>query len=138
MKELTKTILTAVFLLAALPANAEFLDCAVRTGASQNGFISDRYIFDYDVKAGKVMVLDGVIQYVNEVPLAGKVSAANDKKLGVSWSLKLKSTTGIYIRMLYRASIVRAGMSVQISAVPQGGDFAGGFEARGTCKVVKK
>jgi hypothetical protein len=129
-----KTMLfTTLLALTALPLQARVLDCAIKTGASQNGFITDRYIFEIDEAAGKATGLDGAIQEINGGPIEAKLSA-NDKKLGVSWSLKMTTTTGKSIRMMYRASYVKASNAVQISVQPGGGEYSGGFEARGSCK----
>lgn len=126
-------ILATVLTMGALPLQASVLDCTINAGASQNGFITDRYIFEVDEAAGKATALDGAIQQINGGPIDAKLSA-NDKKLGVTWTLKMKATTGQVIRMMYRASYVKATRAVQISAMPGGGDFAGGFNARGSCK----
>ena len=118
---------------AATAANAQVLDCAIEAGASQNGFITDRYIFEVDEASGTATVIDGVIQHETGKPIPAKLSA-NEKKTGLSWSLKLVSTTGKSVRMMYRASYIKATKTMQISVVPGGGEYAGGFEARGTCK----
>ncbi len=71
-----KSITIATLLaLAAVPVQANVLDCAIKTGASQNGFISDRYIFEVDEAAGKVTALDGAIQQENGGPIEAKLSA---------------------------------------------------------------
>ncbi len=44
-------------------ANAATLDCAIKAGPSQNGFITDRYIFEVDENAGTATALDGLIQH---------------------------------------------------------------------------
>jgi hypothetical protein len=118
-------------------AGAQVYDCAIAVGASQNGFITNRYIFDYDADAVSVTVLDGVIQHENGGPIPGKVASETSKKLGFTWSVKMSTTTGESIRMAYRASLIKATKAMQISVVPQGGNYSGGFDARGSCKLAR-
>jgi hypothetical protein len=126
------TVAAAILALSAAPLSAGVLECAINAGASQNGFITDHYSFEYDSKTATVSVLDALLQGENGGPLAGTLSETA-KKLGISWSIVVVTTTGKNIRMQYRASYVKATKAVQISVVPGGGEYVGGFEARGTC-----
>lgn len=106
-------------------------------GASQKGFVTDRYIFVFDPDSATVKVLDAIIQDQSNGSIPGKLASDTAKKLALTWSIMLSTTTGQSIRMLYRAALVRAAKAVQVSAVAQGGEYAGGFDARGTCKLAK-
>ena len=118
-------------------AGAQVYDCAISVGASQNGFITNRYIFDYDADAVSVKVLDGIIQHEKGGPIPGKVASETSKKLGFTWSVKMSTNSGESIRMAYRASFIKATKAMQISAVPEGGNYSGGFDARGSCKLAQ-
>ena len=112
---------------------AKVLDCAFSIASGNLGWLSDRYIFDYDDKAGTVLVLDGLIQQSVGKPIAGKPKVVSAKQTAFTWTVLSKNTVGTYVKMVMRATFFKADNSMIIAGKPAG--FLESFDQRGTCKV---
>lgn len=115
------------------PLSAQVYDCAFSMKASNNGWLTDRYIFDYDAAAGSVTVLDGLIQYHFGNAIAGKVVSDTPKKLVFSWAVQTTDSAGQLAQMQFRAAYIKANSLMTVSGVPPG--YSNTYETRGTCKT---
>ena len=112
---------------------AKVLDCAFPINSANLGWLSDRYIFNYDEAAGTVEVLDGLIQQSVGKPVAGKPKVVSAQQTAFSWTVMSKNTSGQYVKMVMRATFFKADNSMIVVGKP--GGFIEDFDARGTCKV---
>jgi hypothetical protein len=119
-------------LLAASQVHSATLDCNLKPGADTGGWITDRYIFDFDEAAGTANAVDGIVQHFNGGPIVARMTDSTAKKLVISWDVQMTNDSGQQTKMQYRAAIFKADNSVIVRAVP--GGYSNSFEARGTCK----
>jgi hypothetical protein len=124
----------AVLVATSSISQALTLDCAIKPNSDSLGYLTERYVFQYDEASGKAVASDALILHFNDAPLAAKVSDDTNKKLVLTWSVQLTNSTGQMTNMLFRASYFKADGSMIVRAVPSG--YANQFEARGSCKKV--
>jgi len=121
--------------LAVLPLGAAALtmDCAVRPGTANNGWITDRYIISLDEASGAVTVIDGVINYYEKKPVEGVLVKRTDKQIIVSWQVLVLSSTQKRFKMDFRATYFVAEDRLDLFAKPPG--FYETYGAPGRCTL---
>jgi hypothetical protein len=125
---------SATLLSFALPAAALTLECRVDAGAAGGGYITDSYVFQYDVATGKALASDGWILHYYDAPIPAKVADDTAKKLVLTWTVQMTNSTGQQTKMLYRASYFKQSRQITVRAVP--GGYRNSFEGRGKCKTL--
>lgn len=75
-------------------AQAVTLDCTLKPGENAGGWVTDRYIFDYNEAEGTVVAVDGVIQYYMGGPIPAKLSDDTTKKSVFTWTVLTTSQSG--------------------------------------------
>lgn len=125
----------AGLIFAALPlgAAAVTMDCAVRPGTSNNGWITDRYLISIDDTTGAVSVQDGVINYYEKKPVEGVLIKRTDKQIVVSWRVLVLSSTQKRFKMEYRATYFVAEDRLDLFAKPPG--YYETYGAPGRCTL---
>jgi hypothetical protein len=128
----------ALLLSAPVVAQAsDVYDCTIGQDAANGNWIASQIIADYDAAKGEVIIFDPIIKHFAGAPLAGKVEAANDKRLTFTWRLNgAESRVGEDANFIYRLTIIKKNNIA--SVVAQALNYAGPFSARGTCKLVSK
>lgn len=124
-------------LLFAIPsfANALTLDCQLKPNSSTGGWVTERYVIQYDGPSDQAIVSDGVIlSYNDNQPITAKVAEDSARKLVVTWNLQMTNKIGQMTKMQFRAAYFKAEGTVTVRAVPGGYDNS--FEARGHCQAV--
>ena len=117
----------------AVQAQATVLNCTMAMTAGGGGWITNLYVFEYDEKAGKARVIDGVIDRFVGEPIPAKMSESTAKKLVFSWNVQMTNGSGQQTKMQYRAAIIKGDKSITVRATP-GGGYDNSFEDRGKCK----
>ena len=102
------------------PLHAQVYDCAFVTKASNNGWLADRYILDYNGATNTVMVLDGLIQTYFGQAIEGKIVTDTAKKLVVTWEIQTTDSGGQLAQMQFRASYFKADQTMIVRGVPPG------------------
>jgi hypothetical protein len=95
----------AAFVMADM-AEAKVFDCAIKSGAAQGRFITERYLFDYDAEAQRVQAIDAVIDHFTGGPIPGKVSEDTNSCIAFTWSVKFKTEVGQQAGVLYTAAYI--------------------------------
>lgn len=126
-------ILGAVLAVVPLGAMALTLDCAVKPGNLNKGWITDRYIFDLDEGSGAVTVMDGVINYFEKKPIEGVLVKRTDKQIVVAWQVLVLSNTQKRFKMDFRATYFVAEDRLDLFAKPPG--FYETYGAPGRCRL---
>jgi hypothetical protein len=124
----------AAFAFAPGLSQALTLDCALNPSASTGGWVTERYVLQYDAEQGTALASDAVILDYNEGPIEATVSDDTGKKLVLTWRIQTKSATGQQVNMIFRASYFKSNKAITVRAVPAG--YSNSFEARGTCKSL--
>ena len=119
--------------VAALPAGATVLECAIRPAANAGGVVTDLYVFEFDPQGDTARVVDPMIQYFYDAPIPAKMTDTTSRKFVFSWNILMTNGTGQQTKMQYRAAVIKATKAITVRATP-GGGFDNSFEARGTCK----
>jgi hypothetical protein len=127
-------VCAALFLATSSISQALTLDCEIKPNSDSFGYVTERYVLQYDETTGQAYASDALILYFNEQPVAAKVSEDTKKKLVLTWDLQFTNSTGQMTRMLFRAAYFRANGSVIVRATPSG--YTNQFEARGRCTKV--
>jgi hypothetical protein len=133
--------MSCCFLLAVLasvttPALAlDVYECKFPIVANNMGYLPDVVVMARETGADRVTLVDAYIQSEKGGPIEVKIAAESDAKLSVSWPLMLKSRANEYVKMQYRMSIQKSGLTASLSGRPQG--FSNNFTAQGTCKRLK-
>lgn len=126
----------AAALLFAVPAAArDIFECNFPEVGNNMGYLPLVVVIAREPGSDTALVVDPIIQSEKGGPIEVKISAENDAKLSLSWSIMLKSLTNDYIKMAYRVSIQKSSLSASLSGRPQG--FSNNFTAQGTCKRTK-
>jgi hypothetical protein len=115
-------------------SNALTLDCALSPSNSGGGYITERYVLQFDEGTGKALASDGLILYFYDAPIEAKMSEDTAKKLVLSWTVQMTNSTGQTTKMRFRASYFKSTKQITIRATPGGYDNS--FEDRGSCKSV--
>lgn len=138
MRHLLNGCFAALLLSAPLVAHAsDVYDCTIRQDAANGNWIASQIIADYDAAKGEVVIFDPIIKHFAGAPLAGKVEAANDKRLTFTWRLNdAESRVGEDVNFIYRLTIIKKNNNA--SVVAQALNYAGPFSASGKCKLVSK
>lgn len=110
------------------------LDCSLSPADSAGGWVTDRYVFEYDLQSGEAFVSDAVTVDYTGGPVTAKISDDSTKKLVFTRRILTESATGQQVNMAYRAAYFKSNKTISVRAVP--GGFANHFEARGTCKEL--
>jgi hypothetical protein len=119
----------------ATPAAAvQVLDCAIPIRGGNHGWLTDRYIFTYDDKAGTATVVDGIIQDIFGKPIEAKPKVVSANQTAFSWTVMDKNSRNNAVKMLYRATLLKADNSMIVAGKPAG--FFESFESRGSCKIT--
>jgi activator of HSP90 ATPase len=121
-------------LLSASAAPALTLDCALSPSAAAGGWVTERYVLQYDEATGKALAADAVTQYYLDGPVAAEVIEATSKKLVLSWRIKTTDADGQTVNMIFRASYFRSTGKVTVRAIP--GGYSNDFEAQGNCRPI--
>ena len=116
-------------------AQAVTLDCTLKPSESSGGYVTERYILDYNEAEGTAVAVDSLIQYFHGGPVPAKLSDNTAKKTVFTWTVLTTSQSGQVTKMQFRAAVFKSDNSITVSATP-GGGYGGGFEARGKCKKV--
>lgn len=129
----------ATLILAALPfglastaAEAKVLDCKV-TPIQNEGWLTDRYVFSIDEAKGTVMVDDGLIEYFNKGPIAGKLVENSDIRIAVTWELMTSNQSGQRSKMTFRGTYFVKLNQFQLTMKPMG--YRDVYDANGTCVI---
>jgi hypothetical protein len=130
-----KSIACAAILFATVSmSNALVLDCALKPNSDTLGYVTERYVLQYDEATGQALASDALILHFNDQPISAKISEDTSKKLVLTWAVMLTNSTGQTTKMLFRAAYFRADGAVIVRATPSG--YSNNFEARGRCKKV--
>jgi hypothetical protein len=129
-------VLAATLALSAGAVNARTILCSTDAGRAQGGWISDKYLFEFDLATGVATALDGVADYYEGGPVRADLGGSEDKKVTFSWLINAKSKSGQLTKMQYRASWFPSKNKLTVRGIP-GAGYAGGFQASGTCEVKK-
>ena len=131
---LKQIVCATIFLATSSMSQALTLDCSLKPNSNTLGYVTERYVLQYNEASGLAVASDALILYFNKKPIAAKVSEDTPKKLVLTWAVQLTNSTGQITKMLFRASYFKADGSVIVRATPSG--YAEEFEARGRCKKV--
>lgn len=114
-------------------AQAAVYECGFSNVANHDGWITDRYVFDYDEAAGKAVVEDAVILALLGEPVAARSVEETKGKVVFVWEVLANDVTGQQTRMLYRAAWFKGEGFMRITATPQG--YSNSYKAEGTCRI---
>ncbi len=121
--------------LATTTASATQLHCKVKPSASQGGWISPEFVFQFDAAANEATVIDGLIDYYFKKPIEAKLTHKDGVKETLSWNVQTGDHTGQLTKLIFRASYFYKDDSFTVSAIPGGYDNS--FSGRGTCELGK-
>lgn len=118
----------------ATAVNAEVVDCNYKT--NETSYITDRYIFAYDVGNPTAAVIDGYIKYKVGEPIDAKLETKGDK-LVFTWKIQVEDRFNAKAFMRYRNTLDTKTMTAKMSAMAAGvpGE-AINFTASGKCEVI--
>ena len=129
--------LAALLSLSLFPAQvalAAVYDCALEQLGANMGWVPPNVVVAHDEAAGSAKVNDGIILAVVGQPIDAKVETDNAKRTTLSWNVLTKDDSQQGVRMMYRLTIVKAGLSARIKVLP--GGYGNNFDAGGACKRV--
>lgn len=112
---------------------AMVIDCKFPIDAGNLGWLSDRYIFEYDEVGGTARVIDGLIQEAVGKPIPATPKIVSAKQTAFNWTVMSKNTVGSYVKMVMRATYFKGDKTMIVAGKPSG--FRESFDQRGTCKV---
>jgi len=129
-------VVGAVVFATAAPVNAaSFYECDTDSKEAMN-WVSPKIGFIFD-DAGKVSVIDGIIQTYFETPIAAKARKRGDK-VRITWRIaNAIDAAGERIPTFsYVANLNLVSKTVHVIAKPVG--FPQRFAGKGTCKIHNK
>lgn len=141
MKQILGVVAFGMTVMSGVSASAEALNCTF-PNQKIDGWIRGQVFLKPD-GAGAYTVYDSLINQKHGGPIAARVSADNDKRLTVKWTLKrIELRHGDAPRVDYTLNYLKRDGSATINAqAPELNDynkssFAGGtFGARGSCQA---
>jgi hypothetical protein len=126
--------LALAFATLALPGFAqEIFECSFEQKPDNYGYLSPTLVLAREPDSETATVVDVVIQQEAGGPIEVKIAEENDRKLSMTWEVKVVSPENRYLRLSYRLSIQKSSLSATLSAKPQG--YSNSFSARGACKL---
>ena len=138
MKKAISVLALGAALVQAQPALAQITghQCIVEQNARQDHWLPEVLFIGYDPQKKRVIISDPIVLYFNDrQPIEGELDTDNTLRLTVTWRIEGKSGTGQFIRMAYRATIIKATGRLSISAKLLGHD--GVFTGGGICDSQK-
>lgn len=126
--------LSAAFALSALAAPAvarDVYECTFPEVRNNMGYLPTLVVMSRNPGEKTVSLVDAIIQSETGGPIDVKIAEENDRKLSVSWTIMLQSTNNDYVKMAYRLSMQKSGLSASLSGRPQG--YSNTFSAQGKC-----
>ncbi|SMX27973.1 hypothetical protein TRP8649_02085 [Pelagimonas phthalicica] len=136
MKKIISGILLASLGLLSTPVMAKgtAYECKVKDVRSQGYWLPEVLFIGHDPDEDVVVVSDPIILHYNDSqPVGGKLSVDNDKRTTFTWRLKVKTSSGQFARVSYRATYYKKDGTLSISAKPL--NYTNRFNGRGTCEV---
>lgn len=126
----------SVMLALAAPAAArDVYECAFPDTAANLGYLPP-LIYVAPIPGKQVAeVVDGFIQHQKGGPIEGEIVTDTDSKLSVAWTFTHKSTYNEQIKVRYRLTVQKQGLSASLVGLPL--NYAGSFNAQGKCKRQK-
>ncbi len=110
-------------------------ECNFPIIANNMGYLPDVVMLARETGSDTVSIVDGYIQAEKGGPISVKIAEENDAKLSISWPLMLQSNVNDYVKVQYRLSIQKNGLSASLSGRPLG--FSNNFTAQGRCKRMQ-
>jgi hypothetical protein len=127
----TKALIFAGMMLAALPATAQSYSCKMSGFDAKSGWISEVINFNIDKASGEIIVNDGIIQYFMKKQLTAKVSELGDTRAVFKWSVDTHNDAGQRSRIAYRATFTPETKKLRVNALP--GGYSNSFFGNGDC-----
>lgn len=131
MRYFNRLLCLAVSLFIGTSVAAEPLawDCSIGY-RKVNGWITTRYLVNYDPAKSEASVVDGVIQHFKKGFIPAEVKKDDGEVLSLGWIVRVSGNSGSGT-IRYGASINQKSGAVTMSSIPLGYD--NGESGRGTC-----
>lgn len=135
-RKLGKSLALMLWLLPGLAGAKEVYQCDFPAQRVNGGWIPEIVVVSLSDDQTRATVSDPIILNFNTTPIDVTVGTANDKRISMSWRLKVKNGDNQYASFAYRLTIVKAGLKGILTAQPL--PYSNRFAAEGTCRKVKK
>lgn len=120
----------------ATPALArDVYECSFPEVANNLGYLPPTVIMSPSGDGKTATVVDGFIQGVEGGPIEAKIADESDRKLSVSWSLNLASTSSSRVKVHYRLSVQKGSLDASMTGRPL--NYSNVFTAQGKCTRKK-
>lgn len=124
-------ILTMTLAFGATSANAKPDTYLCKITKSDGNVFGDDVAFGFDTKREIVKVFDAVVSYHIGSPTDANVLEDTEKKLVITWDVRMRNNQGQITRMAYRAAYFKSNGRFLLNAKPRG--YPNSFNARGAC-----
>ena len=132
----TLPLFAAALGLAAATAQArpvDVYDCSFNTNRP---FMSEKVIMTHDIESDEVMVMDGMINFVEGEPIEARISQNDNDRFTASWRVVFRDSSGTTARLDYRMAFIKRNSNSVYSM--SAGQYENRESARGRCTVSRQ
>src|SRR5262245_52955060 len=116
-------IALAILVASGAARAATVYDCKLTTSAT--GYVTERYIFDYDASAGTVLVFDALIKQAMGKPISGVVSVDTPAQTAFVWNVPYTNRSGQSAKFSFRGTYLKASKQIIVVGQVGGGEYRG-------------